>query len=94
MLLPGSLAVADAPEWIRSFGGSRIIVQNEAKNLVWTSDAVQAAESVQQLAEGQAVRTQKMGRSTWTYVVYIFAALFALQLVFILFAIGISLIMR
>ena len=94
MLLSGSLAAEGAPEWIRSFSGSRIIVQNEAKNLVWADDAAQAAESVQQLAEGQEVRIQKTGRSTWTYVVYIFAALFALQLVFVLLAMGISLIMR
>jgi hypothetical protein len=94
MLLSGSLTAEGAPEWILSFGGNRIIVQNEAKNLVWADDAAQAAESVRQLAEGQEVRIQKMGRSVWTYVVYIFAALFALQLVFILVAIGISLIMR
>ena len=94
MLLSGSLAAEGAPEWIRSFGGNRIIVQNETQNLVWADDAAQAAESVQQLAEGQEVRVQKTSRSTWTYVVYIFAALFALQLVFVLLAMGISLIMR
>lgn len=91
ILMSGSLAV-DAPEWIRSFNGSRIVVQNEAKDIVWTDDAAQAAQSVQQLAEGQEVRKQRIGRSAWTIVIYVFAALFMLQLLFILLAFGISLV--
>jgi hypothetical protein len=93
ILLNGSLAV-DAPEWIRSFNGNRIVVQNETKDIVWTDDAVQAAQSVQQLAEGQEVRKQRIGRSAWTILIYVFAALFMLQLLFILLAFGISLIVR
>jgi hypothetical protein len=91
LLLNGSLAV-DAPEWIRSFNGNRIVVENEAQNLVWTDDVAQAAQSVQQLAEGQEVRRQKMGRSAWTIVVYVFAALFMVQLLFMLLMFGISLV--
>ncbi|HSL44273.1 MAG TPA: DUF5671 domain-containing protein [Anaerolineales bacterium] len=91
LLLSGSLAV-DAPEWIRSFNGSRIVVQNEAKDLVWTDDALQAAQSVQQLAEGQSIQRQKLGRSPWSIVVYVFAALFILQLLFVLLSLGISLV--
>ena len=91
MVLSGAAAV-EAPEWIRSFNGNRIIVQNEAQNLVWAEDAVQAAQSVQMLAEGQAVQKQKMGRSVWMIVVYVFAALFALQMLFLLLALGISLV--
>jgi len=91
ILLNGSLAV-DAPEWIRSFDGSRIVVQNEAKDIVWTDDALQAAQSIQQLAEGQEVRRQKMGRSAWTVLVYVFAALFLLELLFVLLTLGISLV--
>ena len=93
LLLNGSLAV-DAPEWIRSFHGSRIVVQNETKDLVWTDDSVQAAQSVQQLAEGEEIRKQKTGRSPWTIAVYVFAVLFAVQLLFILLALGISLVTR
>jgi uncharacterized protein DUF5671 len=93
ILLNGSLAV-DAPDWIRSFNGSRIVVQNEAKDIVWTDDAVQAAQSVQQLAEGQEIHQQKMGRSPWMIAIYVFAALFMLQLLFLLLAFGISLIAR
>jgi hypothetical protein len=84
----------DAPEWIRSFGGSRIIVQNDAQDILWSDDAAQAAQSVQMLAEGQQIRKQKTGRSPWTTVVYVFAALFGLQLLFMLLAFGISLVAR
>jgi hypothetical protein len=91
VVLNGSLAV-DAPEWIRSFDGSRIIVQDDAKGLIWTDDAVQAAQSIQQLAEGQEIRMQKTGRSPWMFVVYIFAALFGLILLLILVSLGISLV--
>lgn len=91
LLLNGSLAV-NAPEWIRSFNGSRLVVQDEAQDLVWTDDAAQAAQSVQQLAEGQEVRRQKTGRSPWIIVVYVFAALFALQLLFILLMFALSLV--
>jgi hypothetical protein len=93
ILLNGDLAV-DAPEWIRSFNGQRIIVENDAKDIVWTDDAAQAAQSIQQLAEGQEVHKGRMGRSTWTILVYVFAALFMLQLLFILLALGISLVVR
>jgi hypothetical protein len=93
LVLSGSLAV-NAPAWIKSFGGNRIIVQNEAQNIVWSDDAAQAAQSVQMLAEGQEIRRQKMGRSPWKIVVYVFAALFGLQLLFMLLAFGISLVAR
>ena len=91
MIVSGSLAV-DAPAWIRSFSRNRIIVQNEADNLLWADDAAQAALSVQMLAEGQEVQKKKQTRSAWTYVVYVFAALFAIELLFILLSVGISLI--
>ena len=92
ILLSGALAV-DAPEWIRSFKGNRVVVQNEAKDIVWTDNAAQAAQSVQQLAEGEeVVRPQKVGRSAWTFLIYIFAALFMLELLFVLLTFGISLV--
>jgi hypothetical protein len=91
MIVNGDVAV-DAPAWIKSFGGNKIIVQNEASGLVWADDAAQAALSAQMLAEGQEVQTKKQTRSAWTYVVYVFAALFAIELLFFLLAMGISLI--
>ena len=91
VILDGNLAV-DAPEWIRSFNGSRIVVQNEAKDIVWTDDAIQAAQSIQQLAEGEEIRRQKVGRSPWMIIVYIFAAMFGLILLMILLSIGVRLV--
>jgi hypothetical protein len=91
LLLNGSLAVS-APEWIRSFRGDKIFVEDEAKGIVWSDDAAQAAQSVQQLAEGQEIRRQRMGRSPWTILIYVFAALFLLQLLFLLLTLGISLV--
>ena len=91
MVISGSLAV-DAPAWIRSFGGKQVIVQNEADAIVWADDAAQAAESVQRMAEGQEIQKKKATRSAWTYVIYVFAALFAIELLFFLLAFGISLV--
>jgi hypothetical protein len=91
ILLNGDVAL-NAPEWIRAFNGSRIVVQNDAKDIVWTEDAAQAALSVQRLAEGQEIQKQKTSRSPWTIAIYIFAALFALQLLFMLLMLGISLV--
>ena len=91
LILSGSLAM-NAPAWIKSFGGNRIIVQNEASGLVWAEDAVQAAESVQRMAEGQEIQKKKQIRSAWTFVMYVFAALFAIELLFSLLAFGISLV--
>jgi hypothetical protein len=93
IVLSASLAV-NAPEWIRSFNGSRIVVRDEAKNLVWTDDAVQAAQSIQKLAEGQEVQRQKIARSPWIVLVYIFAALFGFMLLMMLITFGISLVMN
>jgi hypothetical protein len=59
---------------------------------VWTDDAAQAAQSVQQLAEGQEIRRQKTSRSPWMILVYVFAALFGLMLLTILLSIGIRLV--
>ena len=92
MVVSGGVATGEASVWIRSFDGSRVIVQNDAQDLIWAEDAAQAAESIQRLAEGQEVRRQKPARSAWTYVIYVFAALFALQLLFMLLALGISLV--
>jgi len=60
---------------------------------VWADDAAQAGHLVQQLAEGGEIRRQKQQRgSAWMVVVYVFAALFALQFLFVLLMLGISLV--
>ncbi len=95
VILPASLAM-NAPKnveaWIRSFGGSRLIVKDDAAGIFWMTDLEQAAASAQMLAEGQELRPQSSSKTTsaWTYVAYVFAALFACQLVFILLVFGVS----
>jgi hypothetical protein len=97
VVLPGSLMV-NTPEnvaaWIRSFNGSKLIVADEAPGVYWMNDFEQAAESVRTLAEGQEIRTQseKKTTSAWTYVAYVFAALFALQLLLVLLLLGVSMV--
>ena len=97
IVLPGSLAV-NAPKnieaWIHSFNGSRLIVPDEAAGVYWLNDFGQAAESARALAEGQEIRPQSAMRATsvWTYVAYVFAILFACQLLFTLLMLGVSLV--
>ena len=91
IIVSGDVAV-NAPAWIKSFGGNRIVVQNEASGLVWADDVLQAATAVQMLAEGQEVQMKKGSRSAWIYVVYVFAALFALELLFFLLIFSIDML--
>jgi hypothetical protein len=102
VVLPGSLAV-DPPEslrrWLREFRGTRLIVPDAglspatagAARALWTQDADQAALAARALAEGQELRPQSAARlSVLTVVAYIFAALFALQLLLFLLMLGLS----
>jgi hypothetical protein len=94
VVLPGSLAV-NPPEslraWLRGFTGSRLIVPDETTGVVWTQGAEQAALAARALAEGQELRPQSAKRtSALTVIAYVFAALFALQLLFMLLMLGIS----
>jgi hypothetical protein len=96
VVLPGSL-VLNPPKsleaWMRSFSGNRIIVPDEAAGIYWLDDFGQAALSARALAEGQEVRPQSARRtSPWTTVAYIFAILFALQLIFLLLALVVSMV--
>jgi hypothetical protein len=96
VILPGSLAVnapAHIEVWMRSFKGSRLIVPDEAEGVYWMTDFGQAVESVRALAEGQDLRPQAVKKtSAWTIVAYVFAALFALQMLFMLVMLGVSLV--
>jgi len=94
LILSGGLIAGDAPEWIRSFNGNRIVVRDDAKDLVWADDTVQAAQSVQTLAEGQEIQRRKVSRSPWMVLVYVFAVLFGLILLMMLIGLGISLVMN
>ena len=97
VILPGSLAVnttETVEAWLRSFNGNKLIVSDEAAGVFWMNDFEQAADSAKSLAEGQDLRPQSSKRTTsiWTYVAYVFAALFACQMLFMLLAFGISLL--
>jgi hypothetical protein len=88
----------DAPQWIRAFVGSRIVVPDEAEGVLWagglSAGSIQkAALAVRQLAEGQAVRQRAAG-SGWMVVVYIAAALFAAELLFALVGLTVSAFVR
>jgi len=97
VILPGSLSV-NAPEniesWLRSFNGSRLIIPDESAGVFWVNDLGQAVTSIRALAEGQSLHPQstRKSASAWTYVAYVFAALFALQLLFFLLMLGVSLV--
>jgi hypothetical protein len=98
VVLSGSLvmdatASPNAEAWIRSFSGTKFIVTDDAAGVYWLNTYGQAAESVRALAEGQQIRPHlAKGTSAWTYVAYVFAAFFALQIIFMLLALGISMV--
>jgi hypothetical protein len=97
VILPGSLAVdmpKNAEAWIRSFNGTKLIVTDDAAGVYWLNDYGQAAESVRALAEGEELRPQSSTKATpaWMYVAYVFAALFALELLLFLFGLGVSMV--
>jgi hypothetical protein len=97
VVLSGSLAM-NAPQkaeaWIHSFSGTRLIVTDDAAGVYWVNDLGQVTESVRALAEGEKIRPQSAVKNTsaWTYVAYVFAALFALQLIFMLVMLGVSMV--
>lgn len=95
IVLPASLAV-NTPEnieaWIRSFDGNKLVVSDEAAGVFWMNDFEQTADVAKSMAEGQEVRPQSNKRSTpiWTYVAYVFAALFVCQILGYLLLFGAS----
>jgi len=80
--------------WIRSFNGSKLVVPDDAAGVYWMNDLEQAAQSARALAEGQEIRPRSTKKTTsaWIYVAYVFAALFALQLLFMLAMLGVSMV--
>ena len=97
LVISGS-RVLDAPDWVRSFTGSRIVIPDEAPGLVWaggiSDDLIrQAAQSVRQLAEGQPLHA-RTGGSGWRIVIYVAAALFGLELLLGLFGLVMSTFVR
>lgn len=99
VVLPSSLAF-NPPEalrlWLKEYDGHKIIVPVESPRWYWPGGVPRngiatAAQMVRQLSEGQEVRTAA-GTSTIQVVAYVFAILFGLQLLFLLFGLGISMV--
>jgi hypothetical protein len=97
--LPADLAL-NPPEalrlWLNAYQGQRVVVPSPAPGWWWAGGASnrpenQAAQIIRQLADGETPR-QSAGLSAWVIVAYVFAGLFALQLLFVLLGIGISLV--
>jgi len=97
VILPSDVAV-NPPENLRkflaAFEGPVIISPVENARFLWAAGAKpvdSAALTLRQLSEGQEPRQASIGTSQWMIVVYIFAALFGLELLLFLLSIGISL---
>lgn len=101
VVLPSDLVI-NPPENLRkflaAFEGHIIVSPVESPRLIWTEAGRKPAEgaalTLRQLSEGQEVRQSAGGTSAWTIVAYVFAVLFGLQLLMILFSLGISLVMN
>lgn len=99
VILPATL-VYSPPEalrvWLKNFPGQKIVLPVETSGWHAPLPALKnggswAAQVVRQMAEGQAVHVAP-ATSAWQVVGAVFAVLFGLQLLFILFSLGISLV--
>ncbi len=102
VLLPAALA-ANPPEalrlWLKEYQGQRVLIPLEAEGWVWPGTplrsprelAVETARVVRQMAEGQPVRTAAP-LTAWVIVGYVLAGLFGLQMLLVLFGLGMSLL--
>jgi hypothetical protein len=101
VVLPSDLVV-NPPNTLRNFlatfEGHVIVSPVESPRLIWTEPGRKPAEgaalSLRQLSEGQDVRQSTKGISAWMVTVYIFAALFGLEVLMLLLSLGISLILN
>ena len=91
VILPADLAVeppSTLAKWLKDFDGHRVVVPTEKEKWLWAGlskqkATSQAAQIIRQLAEGQEVRLSA-GTPAWMIVVYVFAALFGLQMLLVL----------
>jgi hypothetical protein len=100
-ILPASLAL-DPPEtlrtWLQGFSGQKIVVGDTAPEegaaAGWVLTALtpeQAARSARQVAEGEDIRLARPS-AAWNTVQTIAVVIVGVQILFFLFAIGISLL--
>lgn len=81
-------------QWLQAYPGSLMIVGNSTAREIWTVDPGQAAESAKAIFEGNPkdARRSQTQTSVWTYIAYVCAVLFGLQMLFALLMFGISLV--
>jgi len=97
ILLPASLAVNPSDElgtWLKSFSGEKIVVGETASG--WVLSALspeQAAKSARQIAEGEDVRLAQPS-TAWEIIKTVAVVLLGIELLFLLLALGISLVAR
>jgi hypothetical protein len=104
VILPAEL-ITRPPEavrlWLQGFGGTRLVVPTPARDWLWVSSSGQPLESlahqtaatVLRLAEGEDLQPARDSRF-WMPVVYVLAALFALELVVGLVASALSFLLQ
>ena len=99
VILPSSLAI-DPPEalrvWLKNFTGFKLVIPINQKGWYWVSadsryNPSAAAQIIRQLSEGQEVRATK-GNSALQTTAFVFAILFGIQVLFMIFGLGLSLV--
>ncbi len=99
VVLPAELAL-NPPEalrlWLNGYEGQRVVVLLTVSGWWWVGGAtshpeIQAAQLIRQLADGETPRLTA-GLPAWTIVAYVFAALFTLQVIFVLLSLGVSVV--
>ncbi len=98
VVLPSDVSI-NPPDALRkfldAFEGHVIISPVEHPRILWSAGpkpVESAALTLRQLSEGLEVRQSAGGTSAWMVLVYIFAALFGLEVLLMLLSLGISLI--
>lgn len=96
VILPAVLALTP-PEalriWLKDFTGTKIVVGEPGSGwLAGGMTADQAARAARSLSEGQAVQFRPSAHSAWTVVAYVFAILFAAQILFLALGLAFSLL--
>lgn len=97
IILPAALAL-DPPEalrkWLKEFSGEKIVVGGAGSTWVMSGlDPEQAARSARQAAEGEEIRLARPS-AAWEVIKTIAVVLLGIQLLFMLFGLGISLVVR
>jgi hypothetical protein len=95
VILPSTLALdppATLHKWLKAFAGEKIVVGEAASG--WVLNALtpaQAAQSARQVAEGEGIRLARPSPA-WEVIKTIAVVLLGIELLFMLFGLGMSLV--